>query len=157
MTALGGFSEGQHVVLRRDLRDWLGARRLRRGTRGIVRSRPAGLFGDRYEVEFPSGEVRQVPGRQLRPALYGHGEEAWRRYRAHRAGFKLGLLILALPAIAALARYYLHGGSTSGLVAALPAAALAGGARLLEGLVGLIGLPVVLLLAVAWMWMGRRR
>src|ERR1035438_8325758 len=93
------FSEGQHVVLRRDLDGWLGPLgypAVRRGARGIVRSQPAGFFSDRYEVEFLHGGRVHVSGRHLRPAMYGHGEEAWRRHKANRARVRLGMFLQTL-------------------------------------------------------------
>jgi hypothetical protein len=155
------FSEGQHVVLRRDLDGglWpLGYPAVKRGARGIVRSQPAGFFSDRYEIEFLHGGRVRVSGRHLRPAMYGRGEDAWRRYKANRAGVRLGMLLLALPAIIAVARYYLHGGTTAGLIAATPEAV---GGTLLGAsgkVIGLIGLPLFLLLVgILWLRARRRR
>jgi hypothetical protein len=156
---LSSFAEGQHVVAKRDLDGWLGPLgypAVKRGTRGIVRALPAGLFSDRYEVEFLYGGRVRVSGRHLRPALYGRGEEAWRRYKAHRVGVRLGMLVLTLPAIVAIISYYLHGGSTAGLIAAAPAAVGDVLLRLVAGIVGLIGLPM-LAVATGVMWLWRRR
>jgi hypothetical protein len=152
MLLLSGFEVGQHVIARRDLASTFGPfgdPAVRKGTRGIVRE-PPGWFSDRYEVEFASGVTRPVSARDLCPALYGHGEDAWRRYRANRAGVRLGLFLLfGLPGAIAVLRYYLAGGTTQELVAALPMA-------ILEEIVGLgsaLGAPVVLaLLAGIWLW-----
>lgn len=148
----GSFSEGQHVVTRRDIEGAfgpLGYPAVKKGTRGIIRSVP-GWFSGRYTVEFATGGTRSVPGRDLRPALYGHGDEAWRRYKANRAGIKLGLFIVfGLPAAVALLRFYASGGTTAELVAALPQAVL----EELLGLMAWIGLPVALAFAGAvWVW-----
>ena len=154
------FSEGQHVVLRRDLDGWLGPLgfpAVKRGARGIVRSQPAGLFSGRYEVELVHGGRVRVSGRHLRPAMYGHGEEAWRRYKANRAGVRFGILLLTLPAIVAVVRYYLHGGSTAGLLAALPGAVGSTLLAVFGRLAGLLGTPLLVLVIVGlWLWRRHR-
>lgn len=138
------YTEGAHVIARRDVPGVLGPLgypRIHKGTRGIVRSRPASWFSDRYQVEFSPGGQTWISSRYLRPALYGHGDAAFRAYRANRTGVQLGLfVVVGLPALVAAARYYANGGSTSGLIAALPAAALGAFAQLLA----LVGLPVLL-------------
>jgi hypothetical protein len=123
---------------------------VRKGTRGIVRTRPSGWLSDRYEIEFSPGGRVWVSSRYLRPALYGHGDQAFRRYQANRVGIRLGLfLIFGLPAAVAIIRYYLGGGDTAGLIAALPGALL----DQLGQLLGLIALPTACLCLVAiWLW-----
>lgn len=152
----GGFSEGDHVVLREDLYGCLGALGYpiaRRGTRAIVR-RPPTWFSGRYEVEIASGRRLLVSGRKLRPAPYGHGDEAWRRWKANRQGVRLGMfIVLGLPAAVAVVRYYAEGGTTSGLVTALPGAVLA----VVMDLIGVISLPVAALVGVLLWALHRRR
>lgn len=148
----GSFSEGQHVVAGRDIHGALGPLgypAVKKGTRGIIRALP-GWLSSRYTVEFASGGTRTVPGRDLRPALYGHGDEAWRRYKANRVGVRIGLFVMfGLPATIALLRYYMGGGTTAELVAALPQALLAE----LMSLVAAVGLPMFLLVVCAvWLW-----
>jgi hypothetical protein len=77
-------------------------------------------------------------------------EDARRRRRANRAGVKLGLfLVFGLPGAIAVLRYYLAGGTTSELVAALPMAIL----EEIVGLAGALGAPTLLaLLAGIWVW-----
>ena len=90
--------------------------------------------------------------------MFGHGEASWERHHDLRRGFHLGLLILAIPAIIGVIRYYLHGGSTAGLIAAAPGAVGDVLLRLVAGIVGLIGLPMlVVFTGLIWLWRRRRR
>jgi hypothetical protein len=153
-----GISPGRHVVVRRDVAGWAGpfsAPLARRGARGIVRSR-ARLLGDRYTVEFADGRRAEIRARDLRPTAFGHGEDSWQRYRANRRGVQIGMAILSVPAVIGLIRYYLDGGSTAGLVAALPGAAITGLLQVGSLVVGAIGLPlaIVLVIAVRRWWKG---
>ena len=121
-------SVGQHVVLGRDVDAWLGPLgypAAKRGTRAIVRERPSGFFSDRYVVELTTGRRLSISGRQLKPAVFGgHGDEAWWRYKANRAGVRIGMALSALPAVFQIVRFYLAGGTTAELVASLPGAVL---------------------------------
>lgn len=150
-----GIGPGRHVVVRRDVAGWAGpfsTPLARRGAHGIVRSR-AGWFDGRYTVEFADGRRAQVRGRDLRPTAFGHGEDSWQRYRANRLGIQIGMAILSVPAVIGLIRYYLDGGSTAGLVAALPDAAITGLLQVCGTVVGAIGLPLTIVVAVAvWRW-----
>jgi hypothetical protein len=152
-----GLSEGQHVVVRRDINGWagpLGYPDVKKGTRAIVRSGP-GWFGSSYTIEIASGRQLSVSGRDLRPAAFGQGEESWSRYKATRSGIRLGMFVLMIPALVALARYYMSGGSTAGLVAALPDAIFSTLADLFGGAISLVGLPIVLI-GVALLWLRAR-
>jgi hypothetical protein len=156
MMFVRSFSLGAHVVAQRDVQGWLGSLGypvIKKGTRGIVRSLPRGWFNDRYLVEFSSGRRVPVAGRYLRPALVGHGDDAWRRYKANRTGMRLGLFLLSLPTLLGVAKYYLEGGSTAGLVAAMPEAILMALGAVVGRTFELVGVPlgVAVLLAV-WLW-----
>jgi hypothetical protein len=122
----GSYDEGDHVVAREHIYGMLGTLGspiVKKGTRGIIRRRPAGIFSDRCTVEFLRGGTVTVSGQKLRPALRGHGEEAFQRHKANRAGIQLGMAILALPGIIALIGYYLNGGTTAGIDRAAPSCA----------------------------------
>lgn len=147
---------GRHVVVRREVAGWAGpfsAPVARRGARGIVRSRRTGLLGDRCTVEFADGHRAEVRARDLRPTLFGHGEESWRRYRANRLGIQIGMAILAIPAVIGVVRYHLEGGSTAALLAALPEAAIDALLQVGNTVIGAIGLPLTIVAAiVVWRW-----
>jgi hypothetical protein len=147
----GSFVEGQHVVARRDLDGWMGPAgypRVRKGTTGVIVQRPAGLFSDRYVVDFSRSGQMHVHGRDLKPTLFGPRND-------FRAGVHLGLILLiAIPVLFALTRYYIGGGSTSGLISALPEAVLGG----VLGLVEMLSLPVLAcILGVVWLRHRHRR
>lgn len=147
---------GRHVIVRRQVDGWAGpfsAPAGRPGTRGIVRSRRSGLVGDRCLVEFADGRRVEVRARDLRPILIGRGDESWQRYRANRRGVQIGMAILSIPAVIGVVRYYLDGGSTAGLLAALPEAATCALLLVADTVVGAIGLPLTIVAAVAiWRW-----
>jgi hypothetical protein len=149
-----GYSKGSHVVAREDLHGWagsLGYPVVKRGTRGIVRETPRGLFSHRYLVEFSNGHRESVEGRQLKPALLGHGEAAWSRHQKTRQGIHLGMLILALPAIVGIVRYLATGGSVPGLIAAVPAVIIATAFSIFS----MLGLPAMLMIGLV-VWLVRR-
>jgi len=148
-------SEGDHVIATKHLGGLFGPS-VRRGSRGIVRGRSHGLFSTSYDVEFASGRHASVNGRDLRRAPFGHGDASWERHRDLRRGFHLGLLILAVPAIIGVVRYYLHGGSTAGLVGALPDVVAGTVFSLGATAVSLLGIPLVLLIC-GLLWLHRRR
>jgi hypothetical protein len=147
---------GRHVVVRREVAGWAGpfsAPAARRGARAIVRSRRTGLLGDRCTVEFADGRRAEVRARDLRPTVFGHGEESWRRYRVNRLGIRIGMAILSIAAAIGVVRYYLDGGSTAGLLAALPEAAIGTLLQVGDAVVGAIGLPLAIVAAIViWRW-----
>jgi hypothetical protein len=146
------FVEGQHVVATSDIDGWLGGCRVKKGTRGIVRACRNGWFSRSYQVEFYAGGTITVRGEQVRPAVLGHGEEAWRRYRETRQGIALGLFVFfALPTCIAVAQHYLSGGSTADIVVALPEAILSAAVSL----VSVLGLPLCVVLGLV-IWLRRR-
>ena len=49
------FVEGQHVVLRKEVHTGLFGYPIRKGQRGVVLQRPAGILSDKYVVSFTSG------------------------------------------------------------------------------------------------------
>lgn len=149
------FTEGQHVIARRRLDGWPGAGVVRKGMRGVILKRPRGWFSDTYLVEFSNGRRIAMSGRHLKPALFGHGHGAWRRHQEVRQGIRLGFLLLfGVPSALALLEYYGGGGSTAGLIAALPQALLLGLLQILQ----LAGFPgIVLVLLGAWLWRALRR
>jgi hypothetical protein len=154
----GRLERGQHVIARRDLRSGLGVLaqpRVRRGTRGIVRGSEHGLLRERYRVEFANGALMTVGSEELRRARFGHGDAAWHRRQETRNGVHLGLFLLTIPAIVAVARYYLRGGTTAGLAAALPGA-LAGALGDLASAVGVVPFALGLLAFLAYARMRRR-
>lgn len=145
-----GISEGDRVIARRRIHTGLfnlGAE-VRRGAHGIVRSAPAGLLARGMTVEFDGGHTTHVSARDVRRAVFGHGQQAWEKRQATRQGIKLGMALLWLPALVALGRYFLAGGSVSSLIAAAPAMALA---TLLQALTIVLGLglgPLLMVMAV---------
>lgn len=146
MTFGSSFSIGDHVLASCDLDGWMGALGypiVTKGTRGIVRERPTGWFSDRYKVEFHRGGTVMVRGADLRRAWSGaHGDDQWKRYKDTKLGLSIGMcVVFGLPVLIGLVPYYLHGGSTAELVAALPGALLEG----IVGLVAAIGLPLTIL------------
>ena len=150
------YSVGDHVVATGDLDGWmgkLGYPAVKKGTRGIVREVPSGWFSDRYKVEFHRGGAVMVRGRDLRRAWSGaRGEQQWKRYKETKLGISLGMFaVFGLPALIGLVPYYLHGGTTAELVAALPGAVLEGAFEL----VAAIGLPLTVL-AVGFLWLRSR-
>lgn len=152
------FSVGDHVVATNDLDGWLGrlgCPAVKKGTRGIVREVPSGWFNGRYKVEFHRGGTVVVRGNELRRAWSGaHGEQQWKRYKDTKLGISLGLFVVfTLPVLIGLIPYYMHGGTTAELVAALPGAFLDG----VVELVAAIGLPLTVLTVVVLWLRGRAR
>jgi hypothetical protein len=148
-------SDGDHVIAARHLGGLFGPS-VRRGSRGIVRGRSHGFFSTTYNVEFAPGQQVAVSGRNLKRAFFGHGEASWERHHELRRGFHLGLLILAMPAIIGVVRYYLHGGSTAGLIGALPGAIAGTVLSLGSRAVGLLGVPLFLIIC-GLLWLHHRR
>lgn len=147
--------EGQHVVARRDLNGWLGPigyPRVRKGTRGVVVRRPSGILGSRYVVEFVRGGRMSVSGRDLKPTLLGPSSDL-------RSGVRIGLFVAAVvPTAFAVVGYYVHGGTTSGLIAALPAATLTSIEDLVGAIATVTGIPATLIgLLVIWVLLKRKR
>jgi hypothetical protein len=149
------FSPGDHVIARDDIPGLLGATRVKRGARGIVRGAP-GLFGSRYEVEFHRGGLVRVSAGRLRRAAVGQGERDWVRYRDLRGGITLGMLVLGLVPAVSIIRSLLAGQSPAGLIAALPGALVGTALAIGERAIGVIGLPL-LVAAVVALWLVRRR
>lgn len=106
---------GDHVRLRRPQRRWMSGD-VKAGAFGIVRDTHYGFFSSDVTIELAdgTGEIR-VPARDVR-LTGGHGERGFSLARDwHRAKLFAGFL-LAIPALIALARYFLVGGEPSGLV-----------------------------------------
>ncbi len=141
------------MVARRDIHGAmgpLGHPAVKRGTRGIVPSGPAGLLSTSYEVEFIHGRTMHVHSRDLR-ATFGHGEAYWERHRTVHTAIQWAFFILMIPVILGIIRYYQRGGTTSGLIAGLPGAMAHSLVSLFSDALGLVGLPVVLgVLAALW-------
>jgi hypothetical protein len=143
---------GQQVRAVRDVKDWLGCRVAKRGQRGIVRKAiPGGWFSqDQYEVEFADGlftrRVR-VKAADVRRRAFDTGESGWKSAREWQVGMRLGLFVaFGLPALFGLARYFLFDhGTASGLIAALPGAAL-GTVVDVAAIIGPLGVIAVLAL-----------
>ena len=76
-----------------------------------------------------------VRGRDLRRAWSGaRGEQQWQRYKETKLGISLGMFaVFGLPALIGLVPYYLHGGTTAELVAALHQAGFTAVAELRHG------------------------
>jgi hypothetical protein len=152
------FSVGDHVVALRDLDGLmgkLGYPAVKRGTRGIVRERATGWFSDRYTVEFHRGGTLRVRGSDLRRPWSGaRGELQWKRYKETKLGISLGIFVIfGLPMIVGLVPYYLHGGSTAELIAALPTALLDS----IAGVIAAVGLPLAIIAGMVFWARARRR
>ncbi len=153
---------GDHVKARRDLRagfvDGLtGATSVPKGRRGIVRARRRGLMTERYVVEFDDGWTTRtvdVRPRDVRRAALGTGERSWTLHRDVKVGMRLGLfLAFTLPALVGVGLYFLHGGTTSGLVGALINEVVS----LLGSIVGAIGLVGTLVGVFVLVALAKRR
>lgn len=144
------FVEGQHVVLRREVRTGLFGYTIRKGQRGVVVQRPIGIFSDKYVVSFTSGRAT-VSGRDLKASILGPGNDV---AAGMRLGWWLFLLLSILPAI----RYLLDGGSMVGLVTAIPAAIFETLMSLASRAIGAFGLLAFLaIVACAWLLKRARR
>jgi hypothetical protein len=120
-----------------------------RGQVGIVRS-VDGFFTRTATVEFLHGGRTRIPTRDLERTYLQGGEAGWERRKQRHRGFQLGMLILNIPLIIALAKYFLNGGSVEGLAPAVLDAGM--------GLLGIVfGNPELLLLLVPLFLLHRAR
>jgi len=147
---------GQHVIARREIHGItgrFGPPLVRKGARGIVRSGPFGILSSRYRVDFIGAGLVWVSESELKPALIGHGEEAFRWHRLARRRIKIGLFVVfGLPVLVELVMFFLGGGSSADLVAALPLLMMKGFSELLRTL-GFGATAVALVV----FWLIRRR
>lgn len=150
MSWLGGVDIGDHVRTSRETPGGLFAPPIPRGRVGIVRE-VNGFFTRAATVEFMHGGRARVPVDHLTRTCLQGGDEGWLKRKQRRHGYQLGLLLLNLPLLWALAGYFLRGGTLAGLApAALEAAA---------GLaLTILGHPWLLALVIALVvFRGRRR
>jgi hypothetical protein len=142
----GTIDTGDHVRTSRGTAGGFLAPQIPRGQVGIVR-RVDGFFTRTATVEFLHGGEARVPVRDLERTYLQGGETGWEKRKQRRRGFQLGMLILNLPLIFALTRYFLNGGSIDGLAPAVVTAGLDLAAALLgqPELLLLIAVPLFLL------------
>jgi hypothetical protein len=148
VTFFNSYAVGQHVIAKKALNGgWPGTRQIPKGQRGIIRALPSGFFDTRYSVEFVSGTV-YAKDRDIKPAMFGGGDESWRKYQQTRQGIALGMFLLAAVP---LASWYLSGGGTTELIAAVPGVIL----EFAGQIIGVLGLPLALVAGLV-LWLRSR-
>lgn len=123
MTWLGSIDIGDHVRTTRETPDGVIMPGVSRGRVGIVRNID-GFFTRIATVEFLHGGSARVPVRNLARTFLQGGEDGGKKRKQRRRGFQLGMLILNVPLLVALASYFIDGGTLPGLAPAAFSAAL---------------------------------
>ena len=155
----GNLKVGTHVVAKRDIEGWMGsvgAPLARKGARGIVRSEPTFLTG-RVTVEFSNGQTAEVKGSDLKPTVFGHGEESWQRHQ--RGRFVINLLVASVvvgPALMIALARLAQGDSLGEAIGSIPVTVLSTLGQLLAQSAALIGLPLFIVLVLVLGWRSRR-
>ena len=143
--------DGDHVVAVRDVSSPFGASRIRKGSRGMVVGPPTGIFDVWYQVEFAPGGTTRVRAGDLRRATFGHGPEAFRRYRIGRRVLGTLLIVVVGVPILLLVLSRKPGWSLSEWVVATLLALVELSMNLVS-MVGLLVTPCVICLV----WLARR-
>lgn len=146
MTWIGSIDIGDHVRTARETPGGFLAPPIPRGRVGIVRE-VSGLLTRVATVEFLHGGDARVPIHHLKRTHLQGAEEGWVKRKQRRRGYQLGMLVLNLPLLVALARYLLDGGTLAGLTPAI-AGALAGIALTVLGHPRLLALALIVLLVL---------